>query len=313
MVSAGVAAAGALQWLSGTVKSPPKDRHEAAAFFVHAVLLQHGFRPASCPAPEPGAENVPEKKVPENWNSAGYGGLYKHYQSGLNFELRMVPLGGRLLATATIVEQDKETYTADLRLDSYVRDDAKFDAEEMNWDSSFKNVQDLASVVQLEIAYKLVPESSKGSRESGAQTAQASSASQMPEPQPSRPLGVIEDDPLRIGPPRVPGYAGIDSRFNPVGGDDLIPSGLYEPGMYPAVPGTRGPGGGSLVGPDHPMFAPRRDPDPGLGGPRLPRGAVPPGARFDPFGPPGAPGGSFDPSRFGPDPDHDRPPPDMYF
>lgn len=54
-----------------------------------------------------------------------------------------------MLATATIVEQDKETYTADLRLDSYVRDDAKFDAEEMNWDNTFKNVQDLASVVQV--------------------------------------------------------------------------------------------------------------------------------------------------------------------
>ncbi|XP_021347237.1 proteasome inhibitor PI31 subunit-like [Mizuhopecten yessoensis] len=46
----------------------------------------------------------------------------------------------------------------------------------------------------------------------------------------------------------------------------------------------------------------RPDPNAGLPHP-LPPGAIPPGARFDPFGPPGGPG-----QRPGPDPDHELPP-----
>lgn len=68
---------------------------------------------------------------------------------------------------------------------------------------------------------------------------------------------------------------------------DLGPtSGGFAPGMAPP------PGAGSLVGPDHPLFHGRGGP-PGPGWDGLPPG-VPPGARFDPFGPgvpgPGVPG-----------------------
>ncbi|CAN8026831.1 unnamed protein product [Ixodes persulcatus] len=50
--------------------------------------------------------------------------------------------------------------------------------------------------------------------------------------------------------------------------------------------------------------------DPGVGIPGLPRGAVPPGARFDPFGPPhpNNPGNRH--TFAGPSPDHLPPPPD---
>lgn len=47
-------------------------------------------------------------------------------------------------------------------------------------------------------------------------------------------------------------------------------------------------------------------PEPGY--PGLPRGAVPPGARFDPFGPPGLGPGRGGNRRPGPDPDHMPPP-----
>ncbi|XP_072270408.1 proteasome inhibitor PI31 subunit [Pyxicephalus adspersus] len=63
-----------------------------------------------------------------------------------------------------------------------------------------------------------------------------------------------------------------------------------------------GHSGGMIFDPFGPGSRPRPDPTVGL-----PPGAVPPGARFDPFGPPGA-------RRPGPDPDH-LPPPgyeDMY-
>jgi proteasome inhibitor subunit 1 (PI31) len=76
-----------------------------------------------------------------------------------------------------------------------------------------------------------------------------------------------------------------------------------------------GGGGGMIFDPMHRMRTPSAGMG-GLGGPALPRGAVVPGARFDPFGPPEL----FPPSRAGnhyfgsPDPDH-LPPPgydDMY-
>jgi hypothetical protein len=101
-------------------------------------------------------------------------------------------------------------------------------------------------------------------------------------------------------------------------------------------------GGGNLVGPSHPLFQPNfGGPMPGLGGGYggpLPPG-VPPGARFDPFMPPGVMGGGAGrgrgggrggrggrggggPAPFGPNPDHmpppgfggedDGPPPEMY-
>ncbi|KAG0263306.1 hypothetical protein DFQ27_001827 [Actinomortierella ambigua] len=122
-----------------------------------------------------------------------------------------------------------------------------------------------------------------------------------------------EDDPLRIpgrssGIPRPPlfGEPFSPEDFNPhhnpfsIGRHDLDPlagGGLYGGGIGGGLGGIGGSsGGGMIVGPDHPMF--RRPPGGsgpfgggigggGLyGGPQpLPRGSVPPGARFDPIGP----------------------------
>ncbi|KAF9923639.1 hypothetical protein FBU30_006362 [Linnemannia zychae] len=72
--------------------------------------------------------------------------------------------------------------------------------------------------------------------------------------------------------------------------------GIVGPGGFGGIGGIGGiggsGGGGMIVGPNHPMF---RRPPPGgsssgiYGGPQpLPRGSVPPGARFDPIGPFGA-------------------------
>ena len=129
--------------------------------------------------------------------------------------------------------------------------------------------------------------------------------------------------PSRIAEPHQPPF----STFVPplgVGGDDLEPFGgigigpqHHQPvsGVFPRS------GGGSLVGPDHPMFWGRGR---GNGASGLPTG-VPPGARFDPFGPPvpgmgPAHGRGVPPSGTGrgtgptfpfgdPDPDHQQPPP----
>ncbi|XP_038208077.1 proteasome inhibitor PI31 subunit isoform X3 [Zerene cesonia] len=106
------------------------------------------------------------------------------------------------------------------------------------------------------------------------------------------------DDPLRVPPRPMPGV-------NPDTRDlwELPPANLPNIGRSDLDPFAPG-GGGMIFNP----FGPRRDiENPGLGIPGgLPRGAVPPGARFDPFGPPGV--GPL-PGRRPPPPDADHLPP----
>ncbi|KAL5972864.1 hypothetical protein ACLOJK_039670 [Asimina triloba] len=93
---------------------------------------------------------------------------------------------------------------------------------------------------------------------------------------------------------------------HPTGIDDLLPG--PAAGVYPSRGGF-GPGGGMLLGIylfERCLFVGPNDPrwggiggQPGFPGGRLPPG-VPPGSRFDPFGPPGVPG--FEPGRFIRDP-----------
>jgi len=93
-----------------------------------------------------------------------------------------------------------------------------------------------------------------------------------------------------------------------VGYEDVVPPGLRPPGMV--VGGTTGgplhPGGGMLVGPDHPIFGPGRLQGPFSGDGR--GSALPPGARWDPIGPPGTRG--FLPEG-GRRPDGEHPHPDI--
>lgn len=88
----------------------------------------------------------------------------------------------------------------------------------------------------------------------------------------------------------------IDNRDTRVGYGDVVPPGIRPPGSL-SEPGGLGRGGGMMVGPHHPIFGPSRIDDPGYD-PSIGegRGGLPPGARWDPIGPPGTPG--FRPSDF---------------
>ncbi|KAF8402998.1 hypothetical protein HHK36_011092 [Tetracentron sinense] len=79
-----------------------------------------------------------------------------------------------------------------------------------------------------------------------------------------------------------------------IGGSDLFPG--PGAGMYPTR-GNYGSDGGMLLGPNDPRWFGGIGGEPGFPGGRP---GVPPGARFDPYGPPGVPG--FEPNRFVRDP-----------
>lgn len=100
-------------------------------------------------------------------------------------------------------------------------------------------------------------------------------------------------------PPQV-GGADLDPFHRGIGGGMLMdPRELYGNSGGRFGPGGQGPGQGPFGG-----------------GPRLPPGSIPPGARFDPFGPPppgprpGPRGGPWPrgPNSGNPDPDHEKPP-----
>ncbi|XP_056167992.1 probable proteasome inhibitor isoform X2 [Syzygium oleosum] len=76
----------------------------------------------------------------------------------------------------------------------------------------------------------------------------------------------------------------------PLGGNDLFPG--PGAGMYPTR-GGYGSSGSILLGPNDPSWFGGDAGHPGFPGAQP---GVPPGARFDPYGPPGVPG--FEPSRF---------------
>ncbi|KAF9283640.1 hypothetical protein BGZ88_010380 [Linnemannia elongata] len=129
---------------------------------------------------------------------------------------------------------------------------------------------------------------------------------------PGRP-GFIPRPPI-FGDPFSADEPDFGGGYNPyeIGRSDLDPfagriggglGGIGGPGGFGGIGGIGGIGGGGgggmIVGPGHPMF---RRPPPGgggigggggiYGGPQpLPRGSVPPGARFDPIGPFGPTGG----------------------
>ena len=72
-----------------------------------------------------------------------------------------------------------------------------------------------------------------------------------------------------------------------LGSHDAVPPGFRPPGyggLQEPFPGGMGRTGGMHMGPDDPLFAGRF----GMGRPGRP-GMNPPGARYDPIGPPGMP------------------------
>ncbi|KAI9023376.1 PI31 proteasome regulator N-terminal-domain-containing protein [Hyaloraphidium curvatum] len=193
---------------------------------------------------------------------------------------------------------------------------------------SAQSLQDMLNLFKIQIVQRIAPGLQKEGYEETAvePPATGTSSSAQPRPRPVAPPypigGGIPDYPRRP-PPYLPGPA-YGPRFGGIGSRDLDPfaGGYPGPGGLRLPGGGYGPmgggppgfgGGGMFVGPNDPMFG-RRDPmggsfgypEPGFpypepgplagpGGTRLPPGAVPPGARFDPIvpgAPPGTEGGS---------------------
>ncbi|OTB06262.1 hypothetical protein M426DRAFT_319003 [Hypoxylon sp. CI-4A] len=324
----------------GDSTSDLSSSHEALALFTHACMASLGFRllgfdedkleEAKCHELAP--------RLPPNWNASfnTYAFVYAHQQSALRFVLRTDRMGGKAEIRGLGINDERITRVEVIIKDFIsnaalpIRITINEDGEDrsnlprtlQNLFISESRIEDLASLIKINIVQKLLPSLQKeGYEESADDRAARDDADEAgrrpprqpvlpdPLPQPAQPYPY--NDPLNP-PPRNPIPAGD---FPPPGFED--PYDIHRPARNPLQPG-RTPFGNigaddlnpPALGPHDPLR-----PGAGIGGglPRLGGGRgmhptfddplfggmggdngdfdpqVPPGARYDPLGPGGLP------------------------
>ncbi|NP_001026753.1 proteasome inhibitor PI31 subunit [Gallus gallus] len=239
---------------------------------IHWELIQHGYRCLGA-GEQPGPEERKSELLPAGWeaNKEVYTLRYKSTDDARELLLKAIVVEDSMILNVMDRASQKVTDVT-LAVADYINPEHLNDFHKV-----YKNMEELRTRIVSGIIAPL-----------GVPTEKAKKESQAEKKDPDSPL---DYNPRGI-PPRHPAGARAPSWPSPlnpfaVGGQDLDPLG--------------GRSGGMIVDPLRSGF-PQPGIDPSTGLPSgLPPGAVPPGARFDPFGPLGA-------GRAGPDPDHLPPP-----
>ncbi|XP_074583705.1 putative proteasome inhibitor isoform X1 [Curcuma longa] len=256
-----------------------RNDHDKVVFAVHASFLAAGFSLVATGA-RALSDNPPtdgEEVGIDGWNQPedAYAFVYTKTDNGSkNIVLvKCLPIGDVLAVDVLdLKEQQKEPLNLQINIKEYVSDVAY---QSSNYAKLYKNLKGLVDNLGAELLAKLEPKFESSSSALSADKCRRDTTSE-----PS----------LIIGGQQEPYHPGLAYPPIPAGGaSDLYPS--PGAGFYPHSRGS-GIGGGMLVGPNDPRFF-GSDERPGfIGG--LP--GVPPGARYDPYGPPDVPG--FEPARF---------------
>lgn len=249
--------------------------HDAVVCFVHWELIKGGYRCIGS-GDETRSSDKKSELLPSDWSSNKelYTLRYKPTDGDTLFMLKGIPIDAALLFNFMNTSNQKV-------LDLLVNISDYVVADQLpTFDSAFKDVSSFSRTVRTQ----LLP------RQDGPTASERRSPTDTgpgPRDQDRR----TDHDPLRIPHRPPPGRPHWSDPLDPpfaAGGADLDPF------------GSRGRGG-MIMDPLRSGY-PRSGFDPCSGIPDiLPPGAVPPGARFDPFGP-------IPRHRPGPDPDHMPPP-----
>ncbi|XP_063315573.1 proteasome inhibitor PI31 subunit [Pelobates fuscus] len=246
-----------------TLESPRISQpQDALLCFIHWELVSHGWRCLGKGEKGNGPERDSEQ-MPVGWSDNKELYTLRYGKKTSEILLKALVVDGTLIVNVMDLHTEQ---VFDVTLDI----DANIDrAHLQQHDRVYKNLTDLKRLLNSELIRPM-----SGRRE------EKKAPTQQPQERPP------EYDPLRI-PPRHPSSqssVGTDPLGHyPYGAADLDPLGRHS--------------GGMIMDPFH-AGRTRPRPGPPIG---LPPGAVPPGARFDPFGPLGS-------GRPGPDPDHLPPP-----
>jgi len=271
-------------------ESSPHSAHDALVLLVHAVLARAGFKLVALG--ETGAL-VEEKQIPAEWNASkeAWALRYRHSRSSLTFVVKALSLGDQLLVHAAALEltSTQPPCSLQLRVADFMSPNAVFSTvPEWTRIINRDSLPRLVSEIERQLVRSLVPEVGDLSKQSDTTAQRVDQRSEQGNDPlripPRQPLSPPRPDPLRDGP------GGFGNPYGP-GGFGVGRGDMPGPG-HPLFPPGRGgwdEGGGNLVGPNHPGFGPLvRDP---FARPQGGRGdgfgGHPPGARFDPFGPPG--------------------------
>ncbi|XP_051114339.1 probable proteasome inhibitor [Andrographis paniculata] len=259
-----------------------RNRYDKAAFALHAAFLSAGFVLNATGAAASGDDALASSSSDEvgldNWNEVEdcYAFVYSSPQKRSKKVLvKCLVMNDKLFVDALEEGDKSQPMHLEINVAEYVGDNGGG-----NYSSQFKNLGKLAGDINKELLGKL-----DGISSAGSSSQPSSSEANLRDDRGNRPVADVNTEDPYVSP--------LLSRMVPPVYDprhsDLLPG--PGAGMYP----TRGDlgGGSSLIGPHDPMF--------GIGGGRQPvfpggQPGVPPGARFDPFGPPGVPG--FEPGRF---------------
>ncbi|KAI8339736.1 PI31 proteasome regulator N-terminal-domain-containing protein [Chlamydoabsidia padenii] len=313
------------QNLPDSLQSP----YDALTAATHSAMLSVGFKYAGLGDDARQEGDGTQTKLPDQWNAQGphvYSIRYSHPQSSLTFVIKSLKLGDKWIVHGLGIG-DNKTATLEVNVDEYTSPSfypyaSSSDQPLVNGYISSTRLNDFLVLFKINIIQRLAP----GLTKPGYTEEETTSSATTTTTPTSRVDWPRRTDPPSTPPLRMPTSGSPDWVPLNVGGDDLNPLGGPSGDLRPLGGGR---GGGMFVGPDHPMFNNRRDlDDPAgvFGGPQpLPRGAVPPGARFDPIGPfggnPGRGGGIFGRggrgrgsgrSQFSGEPDNDELPPPGY-
>ncbi|KAJ4978092.1 hypothetical protein NE237_008872 [Protea cynaroides] len=257
-----------------------RNPHDKIAFAVHATFLASGYVPVAVGPPAfsdtvLSSPSTTDEAGIEGWNATddGYGFLYRKEENGAKKSVlvKCLPMGDKLIVDALVLGGAEEK-PVNLQIDVNEYDGGS--------ENTHKNFGELVSKLNSGMLAKL----GKSSASCGSSRAKA--RGRLEDELDDQGLGFIKPRgsqtyPSGLEHPPVPAFGEID----------LIPGGGAGAGIFPGR-GT-GIGGGMLLGPNDPHWFGGADGWPGFSG-----GApgIPPGVRFDPYGPPGVPG--FDPNNF---------------
>ncbi|CAK0785666.1 hypothetical protein CVIRNUC_008877 [Coccomyxa viridis] len=299
-----------------------RNEYDQLAFAVHAYLVADGYKLIAVGK----NADVPDEDIPDDkkrssvkgWNKDGnsYAFRYEDPTGKRNpIMVKVVPLDDHLLLQWMAPKSFREPRMLELNVRDYVDKAASSEVDPM---AGYKNLPGLVERLKqtfhghaAEEAAKQMPAATvrEAIPEQVAPAAQSLHADAPPLR--ASPAPDLDDDFLRKGPRRG-GFPPVPD----IGTDDLHPPIPGIPREFPgpdSIPFSGGMGhmggqpggiGGMYVGPDDPIFS-GRFPGGGMGGPGFSgrggggdplQGGIPPGARYDPIGPPGVPG--FHPEDF---------------
>ncbi|GMH10184.1 hypothetical protein Nepgr_012025 [Nepenthes gracilis] len=257
-----------------------RNNHDKIAFVVHASFFASGFVLTSTGPPAFAESSLSSSSIEEvgieHWNEFDnkYAFVYVNPEKGnKKILVKCLVIGDKLLVDS-VSEDAPEPVHLEIDVDEYVGENSG-----NNYDTQYKNLAKLVSSLDLNVLARLDGSSTSSSTAGTSRAMEGQSRN-------------IEEQGLDVkelqGPQGIPPEIAFPP-VHPVGSGDLCPG--PGAGIYPTRPHF-GSDGSMIIGPDDPRWFRGRGGRPGFPGGL----GVPPGARLDPYGPPGFPG--FEPNPF---------------